>query len=54
MNAGWTARKWTARKGYASTDEAVANSASETIWCSPHCVGIAPPQIRDLFAEIEA
>jgi hypothetical protein len=20
------------------TDEAVANSASETVWCSPHCV----------------
>ena len=35
---GWTERKWTARKGYAITDEAVANSASETIWCSPHCV----------------
>jgi hypothetical protein len=34
---GWSARKWTARKGYALTDEAVANSASETIWCSPHC-----------------
>ena len=34
---GWSARKWAARKGYATTDEAVANSASETIWCSPHC-----------------
>lgn len=21
-----------------STDEAVENSASETLWCSPHCV----------------
>lgn len=27
-----------ARKGYAITDEAVKNSASETLWCSPHCV----------------
>lgn len=35
---GWTVRKWTARKGYALTDEAVANSASETVWCSPHCI----------------
>jgi hypothetical protein len=34
---GWGARKWAARAGYARTDEAVANSASETIWCSPHC-----------------
>lgn len=34
---GWGIRKWEARKGYASTDEAVKNSASETLWCSPHC-----------------
>lgn len=34
---GWSARKWAAHKGYATTDEAVANSASETIWCSSHC-----------------
>ena len=38
LASGWSVRKWTARKGYALTDEAVANSASETIWCSPHCV----------------
>ena len=47
---GWHARAWTARKGYAMTDEAVANSAGETIWCSPHCMperGV----VRDLFAE---
>jgi len=45
---GWHLRKWTARKGYAITDEAVANSASETLWCSPHCI----PEIKkqaDLF-----
>ena len=35
---GWTIRKWKARKGYALTAEAVANSAGETLWCSPHCV----------------
>lgn len=48
-DAGWTTRTWAARKGYALTDEAVANSASETIWCSPHCV---PERavIQDLFA----
>ena len=38
LQHGWTARAWTARKGYARTDEAVENSASETLWCSPHCV----------------
>lgn len=46
----WTTRTWTARKGYALTDEAVANSASETVWCSPHC----QPEINvtnDLFTE---
>jgi len=35
---GWHLRAWTARRGYAVTDEAVENSASETLWCSPHCV----------------
>ena len=47
---GWHIRTWTARKGYALTDEAVENSASETLWCSPHCL----PEIninRDLFLE---
>ncbi len=38
LECGWHTRKWTARKGYAVTEEAVSNSASETIWCSPHCV----------------
>ena len=42
---GWTERKWAARKGYATTDEAVANSASETIWRSPHCV--AETRVQD-------
>jgi site-specific DNA-adenine methylase len=35
---GWHVRKWKARKGYALSAEAMANSAGETLWCSPHCV----------------
>ena len=49
LKHGWFIEEWTARKGYALTDEAVENSASETVWCSPHC-----QQQRknfDLFAE---
>ena len=38
LNHGWHTRTWTARKGYARTAEGVANSASETLWCSPRCV----------------
>ena len=49
---GWHTREWTARKGYALTDEAVANSASETVWCSPHCVPVSP--VLDLFSELAA
>ena len=45
---GWVSRKWTARKGYALTDEAVNNSSSETIWCSPHCV--EEEKSMDLFS----
>lgn len=48
---GWHTRTWTARKGYALTDEAIENSAGETLWCSPHCV---PPEASgnfDLFME---
>ena len=46
---GWSTRSWHARKGYALTEEAMGNTASETIWCSPHCV---PEVLRqsDLFA----
>ena len=50
LQHGWHIREWTARKGYALTDEAVANSASETVWCSPHCVAPVVAQ-NDLFAE---
>lgn len=51
LGSGWTTRTWTARKGYALSDEAVENSASETLWCSPHCV----PEVKtmDLFGEVE-
>jgi DNA adenine methylase len=49
---GWRLRKWEARKGYAVTDDAVKNSASETVWCSPHCMG-AGAQVG-LFEEADA
>ena len=48
LEHGWHTRQWTARKGYALTDEAVSNSQSETLWCSAHCVPLEP-QIKDLF-----
>ena len=38
LDHGWSVRTWNARKGYAITDEAVMNSSSETIWCSPMCL----------------
>ena len=47
---GWAMRTWAARKGYATTDEAVENSNSETLWCSPHCVPESPTGTMDLFA----
>jgi hypothetical protein len=50
LSKRWTERKWAARKGYATTDEAVANSASETIWCSPHCIAEVNAATMDLFA----
>lgn len=41
---GWSARQWRARKGYALTTEARENSASETVWCSPHCLAASNTQ----------
>jgi len=38
LSHGWTIRTWKARKGYATTAEAVENSKSETLWCSPNCL----------------
>ena len=51
---GWHLRTWTARKGYALTDEAVENSASETLWCSPACVPVLGAANGDLFSDMEA
>ena len=50
LSLGWSMRTWKARKGYALTEEATANSASETLWCSPAC---APKAVEhdDLFME---
>ena len=42
---GWQKRYWKARKGYAATDEAVANSKAETIWVSPACVPLESEQL---------
>jgi site-specific DNA-adenine methylase len=50
LQHGWHIREWTARKGYASTEEAIENSASETLWCSPACVPEQKAQF-DIFAE---
>ena len=50
---GWHTRTWTARKGYALTDEAIANSAGETLWCSPHCVSPAGAANFDLFEAMQ-
>ena len=50
---GWHRRTWAARKGYALTEEAVANSASETLWCSPHCIPHVEVQ-GNLFAAAAA
>ncbi len=49
LRLGWHVRKWTARKGYAITDDAIANAASETLWCSPQCIPEVRPQV-ELFA----
>lgn len=35
---GWRTATWKARGGYALTEEARANRAGETAWCSPHCL----------------
>lgn len=50
LDHGWVTRAWKAGGGYARTDEAVANRKSETLWCSPHCIGQQPPAMP-LFDE---
>lgn len=51
LSHGWSIRKWNARKGYALRSGAVENSASETLWVSPACVGApeADAPLVDLF-----
>jgi hypothetical protein len=49
LSLGWSLRTWTARSGYATTPEAVQNSADETLWCSPHCA--VSGVVTDMFAE---
>ena len=41
---GWVSRKWECRKGYASTETALNNSKSETLWMSPGCLEIVKTQ----------
>jgi len=50
LQHGWHLRTWTARKGYAITEEAMQNSKDETLWCSPHCVPVL--QEFDLFSAL--
>ena len=35
---GWSIRKWQAPVGFSTTAAARDRTASETLWCSPHCV----------------
>lgn len=37
LSNGWHLRKWKARNGYGRNADARNNTASETLWCSPHC-----------------
>ena len=53
LERGWHIRKWKARKGYALTAEAVANSAGETLWCSPHCVPVQEFMTNQAVATVE-
>jgi DNA adenine methylase len=46
LEAGWVIGRWKARKGYAVSDEAIANSAGETIWFSPYCIAVDDAQPR--------
>lgn len=44
LDHGWHTRTWRARGGYAKTAGAKAARASETLWCSPHCLPLDRPQ----------
>lgn len=41
--SGWTARRWTARKGYAGADN--NDRSRETLWCSPACLPEDQPSL---------
>ena len=43
---GMVANFW---RAIAADPDAVANSAGETLWCSPHCVPVSP--VLDLFSD---
>lgn len=38
LDHGWSIMRWKPRPGYAIREAAKARSASETLWCSPHCL----------------
>jgi hypothetical protein len=50
LSDGWHLRTWTARGGYAQTDDAKQNAKDETLWCSPACTPAKPPAQYDLLA----
>ena len=52
LQHGWSTAGWIARAGYATTDEAVENSAAETVWLSPNCLAVG--RIADLFETVQA
>lgn len=50
---GWSIKRWKACGGYGNSDEAKANAASETLWCSPHCIAEVASQ-ASIFDQAEA
>jgi len=50
---GWSIKRWKALGGYGKSDEAKANAASETLWCSPHCIAEVAIQ-ASIFDQAEA
>lgn len=46
---GWTCALWVAQGGYAKSGTVAAeNRRRERIWFSPHCLGVATPQLFDI------
>jgi hypothetical protein len=45
--AGWTARQWNPRHGYAKD---TTNNRRERLWCSPGCVPVAAPSLFCIVA----